>query len=156
MNVLLRRYVPDMLGTENVVARFKDGRVFKGHIHDFDQNAVEVILAKLENGEELRIPMDELKALFFVHSLDGDPKYRERKVFGIRESIGHKIYIRFHDGESMLGFVKGDVPWEKGFYRSSPEKGVSGFFMAPVDGESNNIKIFVIANAIRDISVIVA
>jgi len=145
-----------MIGPDNIVARFKDGRVLKGHVSDFDPDAVELILIELENGKELRIPIDELKALFFVHSLEGDPKYRERKVFGISESMGHKIYIRFHDGESMLGFVKGDVPWEKGFYRSSPGSRSSGFFMSPVDGESNNIKIFVIADAIRDISVIVA
>jgi hypothetical protein len=145
-----------MIGPDKVVARFKDGRVLKGHVNDFDPNAVEIILIELENGKELRPPIDELKALFFVHSLEGDPKYRERKVFGISESVGHKIYIRFLDGESMLGFVKGDVPWEKGFYRSSPGNTSSGFFMAPVDGESNNIKIFVIASAIRDISIIVA
>jgi hypothetical protein len=145
-----------MIGPDKVVARFKDGRVLKGQVNDFDPNAVEIIFIELENGKELRLPIDELKALFFVHSLEGDRKYRERKVFGISESVGHKIYIRFLDGESMLGFVKGDVPWEKGFYRSSPGNGSSGFFMAPVDGESNNIKIFVIASAIRDISVIVA
>jgi len=145
-----------MIEPDKVVVRFKDGRVLKGQVNDFDPNAVEIMLVELENGDKLRLPIDELKALFFVHSLEGDPAYRERKVFGIRESIGHKIYIRFHDGESMLGFIKGDVPWEKGFYRSSPESQSSGFFMAPVDGESNNIKIFVIASAVRDISVIVA
>jgi small nuclear ribonucleoprotein (snRNP)-like protein len=145
-----------MTGPDKVVVRFKDGRVLKGHVHDFDPNSVEIILLELENGNELRIPIDELKALFFVRSLEGDSQHRERKVFGIRKNIGHKIYIRFLDGESMLGFVKGDVPWEKGFYRSSPGDGSSGFFMEPVDGESNNIKIFVIAGAIRDISVIVA
>jgi len=145
-----------MIGPDKIVARFNDGRVLKGQVSDFDPDAVELILIELENGNELRIPINELKALFFVHSLEGDRKYRERKVFGISESIGHKIFIRFLDGESMLGFVKGDVPWEKGFYRSSPGNRSSGFFMAPVDGESNNIKIFVIAGAIRDISVIVA
>jgi len=41
----------------------------------------------------------------------------------------------------MLGVVKGDVPWEKGFYRSSPGNRSSDFFMTPVDGENNNIKI---------------
>jgi small nuclear ribonucleoprotein (snRNP)-like protein len=145
-----------MIERDKVVARFKDGRVLKGHVNDFDQNAVEVILTDPKNGKELQISMDELKALFFVHSLEGDQTYRERKVFGISKNIGHKIYIRFHDGESMLGFVKGDVPWEKGFYRSKPGDRSSGFFMAPVDGDSNNMKIFVVASAIRDISVIVA
>ena len=141
---------------DNVVVRFKDGRVLKVQMKDFDPDAVKSILVQLENGDDLRLPIDELKALFFVHSLEGDRNYRERKIFGISKSVGHKIYIRFHDGESMLGFVKGDVPWEKGFYRSSPGNSSNGFFMAPVDGESNNIKIFVIASAVRDISVIVA
>ncbi len=145
-----------MTETDKVVVRYKDGRVLKGHVHDFEPNAVEIIFLELDNGNEFSIPIDELKALFFVHSLEGDRTYRERKVFGIRKNVGHKIYIRFFDGESMLGFVKGDVPWEKGFYRSGPENGSRGFFMEPVDGESNNIKIFVIASAIRDISVIVA
>ena len=145
-----------MTEPDKVVVRFKDGRILKGRVKDFDPDAVQFILMQQENGDDLQLPIDELKALFFVHSLEGDREHRERKVFGISKNLGHKIYIKFLDGESMLGFVKGDVPWEKGFYRSSPGNSSNGFFMAPVDGESNNIKIFVIASAIRDISVIVA
>ena len=34
-----------MIGPDKVVARFKDGRVLKGQVNDFDPNAVEIILA---------------------------------------------------------------------------------------------------------------
>ncbi len=53
-----------MTGTDKVVARLRDGRLFKGHVKEFDPNAVELILIQLKNGKELRLPIDELKSLF--------------------------------------------------------------------------------------------
>ena len=73
-------------------------------------------------------------------------------MFGIRENIGRKVYIRFNDGESMMGYLEGDIPWEKGFYLSKPASALKGFFLVPVDVDSNNKKVFVISSSIKDIT----
>jgi hypothetical protein len=43
------------------------------------------------------------------------------------------------------------VPWEKGFFLE-PAKG-KGFFLIPVDDESNNAKVFVIAQSVWEVTV---
>ena len=42
--------------------------------------------------------------------------------------------------------------WKKGFFLSKPDKRIKGFFLIPVDSDSNNIKVFVVGSAIRDIT----
>ena len=145
-----------MLEREKVVARFKNGQMRKGIVQDYNPEASEIVIEDEESLEEHRIVIEDLKAIFFVHSLAGDREHRERNVFGISKNLGHKLYVKFQDGESMLGFIRGDVPWGKGFYRSKLGIQSKGFFMTPVDSESNNIKFFVIGSAIQDITIIVA
>jgi len=139
---------------EKVIARFNDGRLLKGSVRDFTRDADVVLLEETGNSKEHRIPIAQLKALFFVHSLAGDSARRERKAFGIRENPGRKIYIKFTDGETLLGYIEGEFPWKKGFSLSKPDDNSKGFFVIPVDNESNNIKAFIVANAVRDISIL--
>jgi hypothetical protein len=44
------------------------------------------------------------------------------------------------------------VPWEKGFFLHAERN--NGFFVKPADGTSNNIKIFVVAASIDDVTVV--
>ena len=117
-----------MIGSDKVVARFKDGRVLKGHVSDFDPDAVEIILIELENGKELRLSIDELKALFFVHSLEGDRNYRERKVFGISESIGHKDLYQISRWGIIARVCQRRRPLGKGLLPLQPGKKLQRFF----------------------------
>jgi hypothetical protein len=39
----------------------------------------------------------------------------ERKAFGIRKNPGKKVFIKFSDYETLVGFIEGEVPWDKGF-----------------------------------------
>jgi len=48
-------------------------------------------------------------------------------------------------------YIEGGVPWEKGFFLE-PQKG-PGFFLIPVDHNSNNIKVFVVASSVWDVTV---
>ncbi len=142
--------------SDKVVARFNDGRVIKGYLKDFsldkDFIIIEGIEKKIEKKKEHKIPVEELKALFFVKSFEGDSSYREKKAYGLRKSAGRKVFIRFNDGESLVGFVEGELPWKKGFFLSKSEAENKGFFLVPVDEETNNIKIFVVGSSIKDIT----
>jgi hypothetical protein len=54
----------------------------------------------------------------------------------------------------MVGYLQGKVPWDKGFFLSKPDKVKKGFFLVPVDEDSNNIKVFVVYSAVKDITAI--
>jgi small nuclear ribonucleoprotein (snRNP)-like protein len=138
--------------SEKVVARFNDGRIIKGYLKDFSVDNEVLILQEAEKKKKHSIPVEDLKALFFVRSFEGDSEYRERKAYGIRKSTGRKVYVKFKDGESMTGFLEGDFPWDKGFFLRKQGEENKGFFMIPTDSESNNIKIFVVGASVRDIT----
>lgn len=143
---------------EKVVVRFLDGRLLKGLARNFSVEAAELHIEDAENGGERRIPLRELKAVFFVKSLEGDRDHREKKLFGARKDadrLGRKIYIKFRDGENLYGFYRGDIPWKQGYFVTEPHSTAQGFFITPTDSESNNIRIFVVGSAVKDITAIV-
>jgi len=141
---------------EMVAARFNNGKIVKGLIKDFTADSETVFLDEAESGMQHIIPINELKALFFVRSFEGDREYREKKSFGVRAAKGRKVYIKFKDRETLIGFIEGELPWQKGFSLKKADGRVdSGFFMAPTDGDSNNIKVFVVGSAIEDVTIMV-
>jgi hypothetical protein len=140
---------------ERVVARFTDGRVLKGYTKDFTGDSDYFILSEAGSGKEHRVALDDLKALFFIKTFEGDKHHRDKKAFGISPNKGHKVYIKFHDQESMVGFVEGEVPWGKGFFLSREGVKIRGFFLVPVDRDGNNEKVFVVRSSIQDVTVMV-
>jgi len=143
-----------MPSEDKVVLRFTDGKLLKGYLKEFSQNAPEVLFKKLGRKRNQTIPVLKLKAIFFVKTFEGDSKYREKKIYGFRKSEGKKIFVKFKDDESMVGYLHGEAPWNKGFFLSKPVKGKEGFFLIPVDEDSNNIKVFVIYSSVKDITAI--
>ena len=137
---------------DKVVIRFNNGKVLKGYIVDFTAYTDIVVMREVETDKEHGIPIHELKAIFFVKTFEGNSARRDKKLYGIRENIGRKVYIRFNDSESMMGFLEGEIPWEKGFYLSKPTSALKGFFLVPVDVDSNNKKVFVVSSSIKDIT----
>jgi hypothetical protein len=138
-----RCYLPTARGDMNnqVVARFRDGRLVKGisldvdptnplfHVRPPGQPAVEVKLA-------------DLKALYFVKSLDGNPAHEEGISIeaGDRRTKGSTIVeIRFEDGERLVGFTN----------RYPPNR--PHYFVVPVDLKSNNVRILVNTKAVVSI-----
>ncbi|MCK9420655.1 MAG: hypothetical protein M0R70_14900 [Nitrospirae bacterium] len=140
---------------EKIVARFRDGRLMKGFVRDFNIESDTVILRDREKNTESRVPIEELKALFFVKNFEGSSKYVERKVFGIRKNLGRKVFIKFIDKESLVGFIEGEIPWDKGFSLAKLGKKAKGFFLTPVDGDSNNERVFVVGSAIDNVTIMV-
>jgi hypothetical protein len=142
-----------MAGGEQVVARFNDGSVLKGYTKDFSAKSEYVVIDEAGSGKAHRIAVAELKALFFIKSFDGNKNHREKKAFGNNAHHGHKVYIKFSDHESLVGFIEGESPWAKGFFLSKEESKLKGFFLIPVDQESNNAKVFVVGTSVDDVTI---
>ena len=135
---------------QKVVLRFIDGRLVKGLLDEFSPKDDSLLIGE-ESGAAQRFGMDELKAIFFVRTVEGDRTRAEKKSFKKENPPGKRVFVKFKDGESMVGYVEGEVPWEKGFFLE-PAKG-KGFFLIPVDDASNNTKVFVIAQSVWEVTV---
>ena len=132
----------DPLERTKVVVRYADGKVLKGFTQDFFPHKDRFHLFPVEGPgvKSVEIQLNHLKALFMVRDFEGDPGYRERKKYleGEKPS-GRKVEIVFKDGEVLVGSTLG-------YNRERV-----GFFLFPVDPRSNNIRVFVIASAVKDI-----
>jgi len=143
------------MGDEKVVLKFLDGTIIKGYIRDFSEKSDELILQELDSNVVRAVKSDVLKALFFVKSFEGNRRYSEKKTYGIRKPHGHRTFIKFVDGEDLVGFLEGELPWDKGFFLTHHTiNNLRGFFLLPADAGSNNIKVFIFAHAVRDVTVV--
>jgi hypothetical protein len=138
----------DIKSTRNqIVAHFKDNRLLKGYTHDFTpmKNVFHLTVEQgQEAGQTLEVKTANLKALFFVKKLEGDSNYAEKNRFDEVDTShlrGMKIKVEFFDGEVIRGISLGY------------SKGKKGFFIIPVDPQSNNERIFVVADAVRNVTV---
>jgi hypothetical protein len=133
---------------QKVVLRFVDGKILKGYIEHFSPSDDNISVVDDSSKNHL-VRVNDLKAIFFVRTFEGDRTYSDKKSFTRAAPAGKKVFVRFYDGESMMGHIEGQVPWEKGFFLEA-KKG--GFFLIPVDKQSNNIKVFVVANSVQDVT----
>ncbi len=119
-----------------VVVRYADGKVVKGYTQDFFPNKDRFHLQpqqKSSGQDTQQILIKDLKAIFFVKDFGGNPAYDERRQFGDGDRPqGRKMEILFKDGEHIVGSTLGYEP-------NRP-----GFFIQPVDGQSNNMRVFVV------------
>ena len=124
-----------------VVAHFQDGRLLKGFTYDFLPGREAFHLAGAAPGARpVKVPVAELKAIFFVKSFDGDPQRPKVTDPAATEAgPGRRIRIVFKDGEVLVGTTQGYNP-------SRP-----GFFVVPADPESNNERCYVVAAATREV-----
>jgi len=140
-----------MTERNKVILHFLDGKLLKGYMQDFTI-ADDVVFIQDASDDSQKVRVKDLKAIFFVKKFEGDKAYRERKSFEGSKPAGRRMFLRFKDGESLTGCVDGDIPWEKGFFLE--EKKMNGFFLIPSDSDSNNIKVFVVASSVKDVTMI--
>ena len=137
---------------EKVVLHLKDKSLLKGTLKRFSEEAdVLTILPDDAPGAARDVALDQLKSVFYVKTYDGNKEYKEKKRFGLMESKGRKVIVKFSDGELVTGFVEKDVPWDKGFFLSILEPNQKGFYLYPSDPESNNVKIFIVASSVVEV-----
>ena len=126
-----------------LVARYSDGWILKGYSDDFDPHRptfhMQEEVGEAVGGRIVSVRMEELKALFFVKTFNGNPDYRERKKFVEGDpTYGLKAEVRFTDGEVLQGSTIGYDPQQP------------GFFLIPPDLKGNNDKIFVVSSAVKE------
>ena len=124
-----------------VVARYADGHALKGFTSDFHASRSHFTMVASPTTNEadaVIVPLVRLKAVFFVRDFAGNPDYIER-TDGVDLQAGRRIEVTLHDGEVLVGTTLN--------YRSDGQ----GFFVTPIDPETNNIRVFVVANAVRQV-----
>ena len=126
---------------QNVVARFQDGSLLKGVTSDFFPNKEEFHLTLVDSEERRSIRINDLKAVFFVHTFEGKSEYDER-VDIERGGMGRKIRVDFSDGETLMGYTSGYAPNRK------------AFFVFPVDPDSNNDRAYVVTSSTKAVEFI--
>jgi hypothetical protein len=144
---------PSASRSEKVVIQF-GSKTIKGYLDSSDWSTVEELLSNapagspqsfrirhLESNEIEEILAQDIKAVFYVNSFEGDSDH-EMLNFHSRAPIIHGIWMRlqFLDGEVMEGIVYNSIR-----YLVDP-----GFFLLPTDPESNNRLIYVRKNWLAD------
>ncbi len=131
-----------MQASNRVVARFRDGAVVKGTTSDFFPNRAVFHVMPSDGSKGLEVRVEDLKALFFVQNLEGDPTRNDARGFisGPKEHPrGRKIAVVFRDGELVCGYSLGYTPQR------------DAFFLFPADAQSNNQRIFVVVKGAAEV-----
>lgn len=116
-----------------VVARYANGGLVKGESLNVDPSKP-TIHGRTSDRKMTEVRLAELKALFFVKSLDGDSTHAEAMSAvpaDPRSRGSHLVELRFRDGERLVAFANRYPPLG------------AFFFLVPVDTKSNNIRILV-------------
>jgi hypothetical protein len=117
----------------HVVARFLDGRIIKGQTLDVDP-ARPTFHIRPPAKPPIEVRLADLKALFFVKDLTGNPKRVEAMEIESDDSRArgaHAIEVEFADGERVVGLTVRYPPVRPFFY------------ILPADEASNNLRILV-------------
>jgi hypothetical protein len=142
------------INMEKAVTRLNNGKVLKGYLKEFSPDQDEVILEEELNGVPQPVKIEDVKAVFFVRSFEGDREYKEKKSYGFARVKGQRVFVKFRDGEGLVGFLEGKVPWKRGFFLSKKDSDLKGFYLLPADEDANNIKIFVVYSSVADVTIV--
>jgi hypothetical protein len=124
---------------QKIVVHMKSGTIHKGITQDFDPAADLVHFLPAEGGGiPLRLRFLEMKALFWVKDYLGNRHFVANRRFDETDDR-RKAIVTFHDGEEMWGTIDGRA-----------DDG-TGFFLIPADKNDNNVRIFVIRSAMKEI-----
>jgi hypothetical protein len=109
-----------------------------------DFSARKPVFRRLGGGTAEDIPLDGVKAIFFVKSFEG--KWHDDLRFHDHLPAPDCLWVRvtFHDGEIIEGLIAND----QNFVLRS------GFYMAPIDPEGNNWLIYVLKNKLKELQIL--
>ena len=110
--------------------------------HDFmPQLGVGVVTLDPTDAKPLEVKVPDLKAVYFVRSLNGDPEHQKTNEFPPQAPApGRKVKVTFKDGEVLVGTTQGYQP------------GRPGFFLLPADPRSNNERCYIVTSATQSVA----
>ena len=125
-----------------VVARARNGAVTRGTTRDFFPDRP--VFHVLPRGGAAAVPVKvaELKAVYFVRDLLGNRVRHKNRRFPAQDTgpqSGRRIAVLFEDGELLVGHCQ----------TYSPER--PGFFVFPVDPQGNNLRVYVMRAATKQV-----
>jgi len=126
---------------QKVVVRYSDGKILKGYTCDFLASREDFTLYSAPSriaDDAVIVPFMRLKAVFFVRDFAGNPGYVECNET-VAPDRGRRIEVTLNDEEVIVGTTLN--------YRS----GGQGFFVTPIDPQANNIRVFVVAQSVRQV-----
>ena len=132
---------PQASAWQKIVVRYVEGQMLKGYTQDFSANRPQFSLWPSINAEanaRVIVPLARLKGVFFVRDFAGNPGYVERTDTGGPQH-GRRIEVTLVDDEVIVGRTLS--------YRPDGH----GFFVVPADPLANNIRVFVVASAVRQV-----
>ena len=87
--------------------------------------------------------MRDLKGIFFVRGFAGNSAYKEQIEFVVGTALsGHKMEVTFTEGKVLVGTT------------TSYDAKRPGFCLSPVDGQSNNARIFIVQAVVKKVKFI--
>ena len=129
---------------KRVVIRKLDKGLIKGFIDPNGCLAAELEVLDRE-GRLSRIPMSEIKGVFFVRDFEGNPDRAERKVFRSRPRLaGLWVRMTFKDSEVLEAILPNNLL----------EVDSLGYLVTPPDVYSNNLRIFIPRSALTEMEVL--
>ena len=132
---------PSAAAWQKVVVRYADGQLLKGFTHDFHGSKSQFSLWPSMTAaahERIVVPFARLKAVFFVREFGGNPDHIDRKIFET-PAHGRRIEVTLLDNEVIVGTTLN--------YRTD----TIGFFISPADADGNNVRVFVVSSAVRQV-----
>jgi hypothetical protein len=128
-----------------VVVRYLSGKCVKGSTQDFYPERTSFhIQVRGGTTPTIQVKMSELKAVFFVRDLQGNPAHIKSREFGAVDpglASSKKIAVLFKDEELLVGYTVSYVA------------GKMGFFLTPADPRGNNIRVYVLSHAAKMVRV---
>ncbi len=124
------------------MAHDRHGRVVKGSTRDFFPDRARFHILPRDAKTTLVVRMGDLKAVYFVKELAGNPEHAKLRAFPAADpvpAVGRRIAVLFADGELLVGYAQ----------NYSGEK--AGFFVYPCDPDGNTIRAFVLRAATQKI-----
>ena len=111
---------------------------------DLDIHVAPPVFRRLGSDTMEEIPLDGVKAIFFVKSFEG--KWHDDLRFHDHLPAPDCLWVRatFHDGEIIEGLIGNNQN-----YVLHP-----GFYMSPIDPEGNNWLIYVLKNKLKDFQIL--
>ena len=127
-----------------IVVHMKAGAIHKGVTHDFDPVKETFHLLPAEGGGiPIRVVLEEMKALFYVKDYIGNRDFVARGLFDEAHREKRKAIVHFQDDEEIWGYLGEDASEEN-----------AGFLFYPADTRDNNISIFVVRSALKELRLV--
>ncbi len=129
---------------KKVIIELLEKKLLRGYLSPARLPQAEAIDLLTQNGEHEEVPLEKVRAIYFVRDLQEDIEM-ERKCFLSRPKLdGLWVRLRFRDGESLEGVIPNDL-------LGLQENGLQ---MTPPDFNSNTDRIFVPRTALTEFTVL--